>query len=133
MSDVEADLQVHQDVEADLQVRQDVEADLQVRLSGVPAVAKKNTSQSNSPSRAPRSRASQPSPPRQSAAPIETASDMSTHATGVNAEPATPDSPSYDEIAEAAYHRYLRRGGQNGGDFDDWVEAERELRGRRSR
>ena len=39
--------------------------------------------------------------------------------------------PSYEEIAEAAYHRYLRRGGGDGQDFDDWVEAERELRSRR--
>jgi hypothetical protein len=38
------------------------------------------------------------------------------------------DSPTYDEIAEAAYERYLRRGGGDGQDFDDWVEAERELR-----
>jgi hypothetical protein len=41
-------------------------------------------------------------------------------------------SPSYDEIAEAAYQRYLRRGGGDGRDFDDWVEAERELKSRRS-
>jgi hypothetical protein len=39
-------------------------------------------------------------------------------------------SPSYDEIAEAAYQRYLRRGGQHGQDFDDWLEAERELKDR---
>ena len=58
---------------------------------------------------------------------------MSTHATGVNTDAATTDSPSYDEIAEAAYHRYLSRGGEGGRDFDDWVEAERELRMRRSR
>ncbi len=40
--------------------------------------------------------------------------------------------PSYDEIAEAAYHRYLRRGAADGQDVDDWVEAERELRSRRT-
>jgi len=39
--------------------------------------------------------------------------------------------PSYEEIAEAAYQRYLSRGGDHGRDFDDWVEAERELRDRR--
>jgi hypothetical protein len=43
--------------------------------------------------------------------------------------PAT--SPSYGEIAEAAYHRYLQRGGGHGQDFDDWLEAERGLRSRR--
>ncbi len=41
--------------------------------------------------------------------------------------------PGHDEIAEAAYHRFLRRGGQDGGDVDDWIEAERELRSRRFR
>ena len=41
--------------------------------------------------------------------------------------------PSADEIAQAAYQRYLSRGGVDGGDFDDWIEAERELTSRRSR
>ena len=36
--------------------------------------------------------------------------------------------PSYDDIAQAAYLRYLNRGGTHGSDFDDWVEAERDLR-----
>jgi hypothetical protein len=39
--------------------------------------------------------------------------------------------PSYNEIAEAAYQRYLSRGGAHGQDVDDWMEAERELRARR--
>jgi hypothetical protein len=39
--------------------------------------------------------------------------------------------PTYDEIAEAAYQRYLQRGGSHGSDFDDWLEAERSLRSRR--
>jgi hypothetical protein len=38
--------------------------------------------------------------------------------------------PSYDQIAEAAYLRYLKRGGGDGRDFDDWLEAERELKTR---
>lgn len=38
--------------------------------------------------------------------------------------------PSYDQIAEAAYLRYINRGGTDGTDFDDWVEAERELASR---
>jgi hypothetical protein len=46
---------------------------------------------------------------------------------------ADQDNPGYDEIAEAAYHRYLGRGGQDGGDVDDWVKAEGELRSRRFR
>ena len=61
------------------------------------------------------------------AASMDTAADMSV---SVNAD---QGNPGYDEIAEAAYHRFLRRGGQDGGDVDDWVEAERELRERHSR
>ncbi len=40
---------------------------------------------------------------------------------------AAPYTPSFDEIAEAAYLRFLSRGAGHGSDFDDWVEAEREL------
>jgi hypothetical protein len=39
--------------------------------------------------------------------------------------------PSEYEIRERAYHRYLERGDHSGSEFDDWVEAERELRNRR--
>jgi hypothetical protein len=38
--------------------------------------------------------------------------------------------PTYDEIANAAYQRYLSRGASDGSDFEDWIEAERELRER---
>ena len=46
---------------------------------------------------------------------------------------ATPSfqSPTNEEIRERAYHRYLERGGHHGSEFDDWVEAERDLRSRR--
>ena len=54
-----------------------------------------------------------------------TANDMTTEGNG-NATAA----PTYEQIAEAAYHRYLQRGGQHGGDFDDWLDAERSLRER---
>jgi hypothetical protein len=52
-------------------------------------------------------------------------------AIAVAADMSSGYSPSYEEIAEAAYHRYLSRGGQHGGDWDDWIEAERELRSRK--
>ncbi len=49
-------------------------------------------------------------------------------------KPAVPaPQPSADDIAQAAYERYLSRGGQHGSDFDDWIEAERELTSRRTR
>jgi hypothetical protein len=54
-------------------------------------------------------------------------------AAGAAATPGAADdrglrNPTHDEIAEAAYHRYLNRGGGHGRDFDDWLEAEQELR-----
>lgn len=57
--------------------------------------------------------------------PVESAADRGTASDGAD--------PTYDEIAQAAYQRYLSRGATNGRDFDDWIEAERELRSRRSR
>ena len=38
-------------------------------------------------------------------------------------------SPSSEEIARRAYEIYLRRGSSNGHELDDWLEAERQLRG----
>lgn len=48
-------------------------------------------------------------------------------AASVNGTSHTAPPLSYDQIAEAAYLRYINRGGGDGADFDDWVEAEREL------
>jgi hypothetical protein len=47
---------------------------------------------------------------------------------GNNPPPASAPSPSYEQIAEAAYHRFLQRGGNHGSEFEDWIEAERQLR-----
>jgi hypothetical protein len=41
--------------------------------------------------------------------------------------------PTDEEIRLRAYHRYLERGGGHGMDFEDWLEAEKELRGKRGR
>jgi hypothetical protein len=54
-------------------------------------------------------------------APVAQASDS---------EPRTNE-PTYEQIAEAAYQRYLSRGGGDGMDFEDWLEAERDLRSRK--
>ncbi len=40
--------------------------------------------------------------------------------------PAARDVPR-EEIAARAYERYRSRGGENGHDLDDWLEAEREV------
>jgi len=57
--------------------------------------------------------------------PLESAPD-----TGTSTSVPSSYEPSHHEVAEAAYLRYLRRGGQGGDEFNDWVEAERELRSR---
>ena len=42
-----------------------------------------------------------------------------------------PDEKSaHEEIRRRAYEIYLERGGQSGGEIDDWLQAERELEGR---
>jgi hypothetical protein len=40
--------------------------------------------------------------------------------------------PSAEDIRVRAYHRYLERGANDGADFDDWVEAEKDLKSSRS-
>ena len=39
-----------------------------------------------------------------------------------------PIGPSDEDIRLRAYHRFLERGSSHGLDFDDWLQAERELR-----
>jgi hypothetical protein len=39
--------------------------------------------------------------------------------------------PTEDDIRRRAYERYLERGGGHGTDFEDWLEAEREVRNRK--
>ena len=36
--------------------------------------------------------------------------------------------PNEEDIRMRAYHRFLERGGAPGNDFEDWLEAERELK-----
>ena len=63
--------------------------------------------------------------------PIATATDMGAANGDTRSSAGDGDyQPSHSEIAEAAYFRHLNRGG-GGDEFDDWVEAERELRERR--
>ena len=39
--------------------------------------------------------------------------------------------PSEHDIRMRAYHRYLERGGAHGTEFQDWLDAERDLKSRR--
>ncbi len=68
-------------------------------------------------------RAASPAPPKARAAKARR-----------NSAPAEPArEPTHDQISEAAYHRYLQRGGGHGLEFDDWIEAERELKTKKRR
>lgn len=58
----------------------------------------------------------------------DTAPDLAERATTSMGDSTADTAPSYEQVAEAAYLRYLQRGGGDGQDFDDWIEAERTLR-----
>jgi hypothetical protein len=55
------------------------------------------------------------------------------------AQPAAPKAkkkktavePSVDDIRRRAFERYLERGGGHGSHFDDWLEAEKELKSKK--
>jgi hypothetical protein len=87
-------------------------------------VAKKNTNGTNAatPRRATTRRTTKIDKPA-----VDTAADMG------GAAPGAQPQPTFDDIAQAAYQRYLSRGGSDGRDFDDWIEAERELAKRNER
>jgi hypothetical protein len=63
-------------------------------------------------------------------APREVASDMAAEAPSTESTSMSSE-PSSEDIRMRAYHRYLERGGGHGLDFEDWLEAERELKTRR--
>jgi len=56
------------------------------------------------------------------AVPGEVEDEVSLESTSMASE------PSEEDIRMRAYHRYLERGGGHGMDFEDWLEAERELK-----
>ena len=72
-----------------------------------------------------------PKTTRAARAPESNGSDGSNGSNGSNGnldmahlEPA----PNEDDIRVRAYHRYLERGAGDGADFDDWLEAEKDLK-----
>jgi len=46
----------------------------------------------------------------------------------VNMSSSMGSEPSAEDIRMRAYHRFLERGGSRGTDFEDWLEAERDLK-----
>jgi hypothetical protein len=66
--------------------------------------------------------------------PLARASDTGVGPGASSVSTTTPNNggqPSHHEIAEAAYFRHLNRGGPGGDQFNDWLQAERELRERK--
>jgi len=61
-------------------------------------------------------------------APLDISATANDSSVGNGASAPVSTAVTSEQIAEAAYQRYLRRGAEHGRDFDDWVEAERELR-----
>jgi hypothetical protein len=59
----------------------------------------------------------------------ETASNSSLETPDQGSNGETSSGDPRDRIATRAYQLYLARGGRDGGDFDDWINAERELIG----
>jgi DUF2934 family protein len=41
--------------------------------------------------------------------------------------PSSPSTPALGAIAARAYDLFLQRGGEHGHDWEDWLQAEREL------
>ena len=68
----------------------------------------------------------QPAPPKPKRVRAAKAADSAADKAG-----STPAGPSVDDIRRRAYERYLERGGNHGQHFDDWLEAEKELRSKK--
>lgn len=69
-------------------------------------------------------KAKTPAKPRTNAASVKTT--MVKAAVG---KPLTAKTPSREEIAQLAHRYFVERGGKNGADRQDWLRAERELKG----
>jgi hypothetical protein len=93
-------------------------------------MAKKNP---GAPATPPRRRSTGTAPRRTTAAGATAPNPADAHSAPDSSSVHGQRNPTNEEIAEAAYHRYLSRGGRDGADFDDWLEAERELKTRKTR
>ena len=76
-----------------------------------------------------RSKASDPATPTPAAEPKPKPKRTRTAPTAEQ-EPVGPPSasPNDEDIRRRAYERYQKRGGNHGQHFDDWLEAEKELK-----
>jgi len=92
-------------------------------------MAKKTTSQSKTEPKAEAAAAPAPAKPSARARAPKTAANKKVAAGSPETTSLSMASePSEEDIRLRAYHRYLERGGGHGMDFEDWLEAKRELR-----
>ena len=74
----------------------------------------------------PRTRAkSSTAKPRKATASDETVASVAVQATEMSV--LLQREPTDEAVRERAYHRYLERRGAHGSEFDDWLEARRDL------
>lgn len=62
--------------------------------------------------------------------PADTAQREHEAAESETMQPELPNVPGLDEIRQRAYELHLEGGSVHGRDLDDWLQAERELKGR---
>jgi hypothetical protein len=70
-------------------------------------------------------------PPRSDsnhAAPAQQARPKTRRSQAMSTSASRGSEPSEEDIRRRAYQRYLDRGGNHGMDFEDWLQAERELK-----
>ena len=92
-------------------------------------MAKKTTSQPKTEPKAEAAAAAAPAKPSARARAPKTAANKDVAAGRLKTTSVSMASePSEEEIRLRAYHRYLERGGGHGMDFEDWLQAKRELR-----
>jgi len=92
-------------------------------------MAKKTTSQPKTEPKAEATAAAAPAKPRvRTRAPkVATNNDVAADSLDTTSVSMASE-PSEDDVRLRAYHRYLERGGGHGMDFEDWLQAKRELR-----
>ena len=92
-------------------------------------MAKKTTTRSKAEPRPEAPAEASPLKPRARAkAPKKGADNAVGSATSDRTSVSMGSEPSEEDIRVRAYQRYLERGGGHGMDFEDWLEAKRELR-----
>jgi len=89
-----------------------------------PASPRSKTSDTGTPA--------EPKPKRQRATAADSAQPAAPSEMASEQQPMGPPAEvSDDDIRRRAYDRYLARGGNHGLHFDDWLEAEKELRSKK--